>query len=511
MRRGDFSELLNPNNLFYTGARTIIDPRTGQPFPGNVIPPDRLSPNGRAFLNTFPPATPGFRQGRANLIQSSENPQDQRKDTIRLDYRLNDSHQLTYRYSGYSWVAIDAFSDWVPLRADGLGSAERHADSQLDRHAEQQPPERAQLLALARRSVHQRVHRVGPLPGAAHSGINYPYIFANQGKEIEDKIPSINIAQFSSIDGGPYPASSQGPIHTLSNVSTLVKGRHTFKAGVVLEYSGEDDFDQINVASIPGGTNNQNGLFEFQDARRRWDRRRDRQRGPRPVQQLRRARPARLYQVAVARDRHLLPGLVEADGQPDAGRRHPVGLLATVVLDDEQHRQLRPAVLRSGDGRRSSTRVPGGSIGGDRYNGIVLPGDGFEGEGNDLVVAGDPRVQALFRGEPRGFSDMHYNVIEPRIGAAYSRQRQDDDTRERGRLPQPRDAQRLYAARRQSTVPADGHRGERQCGQSGRWRQRRDGFAVRHPGSGRRRSSTRRPTCGRSASAARSRSGSCST
>ena len=57
---------------------------------------------------------------------------------------------------------------------------------------------------------------------------------------------------------------------------------------------------------------------------------------------------------------------------------------------------------------------------GPRYNGIVLPGDGFEGDGNDLLVAQDPKVLALFRGEPRGFSDTHYNVFEPRLGASYA-------------------------------------------------------------------------------------------
>ena len=46
---------------------------------------------------------------------------------------------------------------------------------------------------------------------------------------------------------------------------TWVKGRHTMKAGVAIEYSGEDDFDQINVNSIPGGTNNQNGQFDFRN------------------------------------------------------------------------------------------------------------------------------------------------------------------------------------------------------------------------------------------------------
>ncbi len=67
------------------------------------------------------------------------------------------------------------------------------------------------------------------------------------------------------MDGGPYPSSSSGPIHTIANTTTWVKGRHTFKAGLQLEYSGEDDFDQINVSAIPGSTNNQNGRFEFLD------------------------------------------------------------------------------------------------------------------------------------------------------------------------------------------------------------------------------------------------------
>ena len=82
-------------------------------------------------------------------------------------------------------------------------------------------------------------------------------------------------------------------------------------------------------------------------------------------------------------------------------------VLAAVALDDEQHRDLRSAVLRPGAARRSSIPSTGRIISGSRYNGIVLPGDGFEGEGNDLGVAQDPAVLALFRGEPRGFSETH--------------------------------------------------------------------------------------------------------
>ena len=96
-------------------------------------------------------------------------------------------------------------------------------------------------------------------------GINYRYIFP-ENKEIADKIPTITIANFTEIDGGPYPAFSRGPIHTFSNTTTWVKNRHTLKGGIVVEYSGQDDFDQINVQPIPGSTNNQNGRFEFRNS-----------------------------------------------------------------------------------------------------------------------------------------------------------------------------------------------------------------------------------------------------
>ncbi len=420
MRRGDFGELLDPNNGFSTGAQIVRDPLTGQPFPGNVIPSNRLSPNGLAMLNAYPLPTPGFRQGSANRIQTSENPQDQRKDTIRLDYRVNDSHQLTYRYSSQNWVAVDAFRGTFPF-----------ARTDWDR------PNNTQILnwtstwgtnlvneASYTHSLDEVFINVfeSDLYKRSSYGINYRYIFADQGKEIEDKIPTISIANFSEIDGGPYPASSQGPIHTWSNVTTLVKGRHTFKAGIVMEYSGEDDFDQINVLAIPGGTNNQNGRFEFLDGRTA-------SAGGTGVGVANAAMGlfssyAELGERAFTKWRALATDIFFQDSWRPTGKLTLEGGFRWVFwppwysttnnianFDERFYDPARAATINPSNGRLT---------GGDRYNGIVLPGDGFEGEGNDLVVAGDPRVQALFRGEPRGFSDMHYNVIEPRVGAAYS-------------------------------------------------------------------------------------------
>jgi hypothetical protein len=99
MRRGDFSELLSPTNPFFGRQILVRDPLTGQPFPGNVIPSNRLSPNGLALLNVYPEPTPGFQRGADNLIITSPNPRRTRKDTLRLDFVPNSSNAISFRGS----------------------------------------------------------------------------------------------------------------------------------------------------------------------------------------------------------------------------------------------------------------------------------------------------------------------------------------------------------------------------------------------------------------------------
>ena len=97
-------------------------------------------------------------------------------------------------------------------------------------------------------------------------GINYPYLMPN-GKDEPNKIPTVSIPNFSSLSGGPYPSHSSGPIWTAGDTLTKVMGNHTLKFGYYLEYSGENDGDEINVSTVPGGASNQNGTFTFTDAR----------------------------------------------------------------------------------------------------------------------------------------------------------------------------------------------------------------------------------------------------
>jgi hypothetical protein len=416
MRQGDFSELLVPNNGFFSTAQIIKDPLTGLPFPNNVIPKDRLSSNGLAFLNSFPLPTPGFQLGSANALVNSPNPQDQRKDNFRVDYRLNNSNQFTYRYGKYNWKAVDAFrgtfpyarTDWNrPNTNDSLSWSSTISNTLVN--------ELSYTYGLDEVFINV-------FPSDAYKrttyGITYPYIFP-AFKEIPDKIPTITIGGLTEIDGGPYPSSSRGPIHTFSDTATWVKNRHTFKGGVVFEYSGEDDFDQINVQPIPGSTNNQNGRFQFTDGRT----------GGTGVAMGNAAMGlftsyAEIGQRALTKWRALGTDMFVQDSWKPRSNLTIEGGVRYVLWPPFYSLTNNIATFNPAYYNKSNEAVinpaNGQIISGPRYNGILLPGDGFPSDASDLAVYNDPAVLALFKGAPRGLTETHKAVFEPRGGVAYS-------------------------------------------------------------------------------------------
>ena len=62
----------------------------------------------------------------------------------------------------------------------------------------------------------------------------------------------------------------------------------------------------------------------------------------------------------------------------------------------------------------------GRRIGGDRFNGLVLPGDGFEGEGKISSSRRIRRCRHSSVESPAGSAKTHYNAIQPRLGVLYA-------------------------------------------------------------------------------------------
>ena len=102
MRNGDFSALLAQGTIIYdpatatqVGARVVR-----QPFPGNIIPANRINPIAAAALKFYPlPNQPADNQGRNNFFYV--NPRDDTfySTSTRIDHRLTDKQQLFVRYT----------------------------------------------------------------------------------------------------------------------------------------------------------------------------------------------------------------------------------------------------------------------------------------------------------------------------------------------------------------------------------------------------------------------------
>ena len=274
MRTGDFSEFLSPNP-WLSGVHQIYDPTTCPavgnagcvPFTGNIIPPGLLSANGLAILNAYPAPTPGYLSGNQNWIAQAAHPINQRKQVINVDWIISDRHKLEFVRQNATYNEYQPFDQGSGLT--GKYFIRPNQTNVLAWTWSISPTMINEARAtLSLDNVYIPVNTA--LAGFNRStlGITFPYIFPAAQKAQPNKIPTASVQDsFYSLAGGPYPSHSDGPILTASDSLTKVWGNHTFKGGYYLNISGENDNDQINVATVPGGASNQNGTFVFTDNR----------------------------------------------------------------------------------------------------------------------------------------------------------------------------------------------------------------------------------------------------
>jgi hypothetical protein len=411
MRRGDFSELL-ATSAFFSGSRIINDPVTGQPFPNNVIPTSRLSANGIGFLKSLPEPTPGFNQAGANYIETNANLNNYGKQTVKVDWLPAATHRISFRGSLFQQHQIGRTEEnFRPNRTAAL-SWTWSARSNLINELTASPSLDIVHIDIAPSNLARWQQR-------SKYGINYPYLFPNT-KERDDKVPTLSISGVSDNDGSRLPLYSAGPIYVVTDNVTWIKRTHTFKFGLYMERSGENDFDQINVQTVPGATNNQNGRFEFRD---------NRPNGTNLA--LGNAALGLFSNYAEISRRAYTPWRSTAweffaQDSWKARQNFTLEYGVRYVLWPPWHSlwgniaQFDPLFYDKSKAAVVS-RTTGAVLSGDLYNGVVLPGSSWPDAANGRVnVAADRSFDRLFHGLPEGLAPTHKNVFEPRLGMAYS-------------------------------------------------------------------------------------------
>ncbi len=197
------------------------------------------------------------------------------------------------------------------------------------------------------------------------------------------------------------------------------------KGGFYFERSGENDGDQINVNTVPGGSNNQNGTFQFSDTR------------------------TGLGATSGIGMANAILGL--ADSYTEIGQRAYTiyrGFLYEWFLQDSwkvnQKLTLNygvrqtitvpykalwgnqvffdPALYTAAQApqiNRTTGNVVVGS--GNQYDGMVIPGSGWPGNacGHGVTEACNSSFNSLFHNYPDYYGNVNYQ-FQPRLGVAYS-------------------------------------------------------------------------------------------
>jgi Carboxypeptidase regulatory-like domain/TonB-dependent Receptor Plug Domain len=132
-RVGDFSDLRTAD-----GAPVVIfDPLTGQPFPGNVIPRDRLDPVALAAIAYYPaPNRAGTSANASNHAGTSESSLDRDILLGRVDHKPGENDLLTIRYylnnsgtnvtGSFGNPVADPLADSTDVRVQSLLAAHTH-------------------------------------------------------------------------------------------------------------------------------------------------------------------------------------------------------------------------------------------------------------------------------------------------------------------------------------------------------------------------------------------------
>jgi carboxypeptidase family protein len=216
----------NPNELAGRFTTTIIDPRTGQPFPNNTIPQSRFSRLAQLALrnNWYPAPNVNVPQGNYQSIRTL--PQNQNQYTVRIDQDLGHYGRAFARFTKTDYD--NQYSNRVLEIGD-----QKNVQKTTNWQVSHTWPIRNNIVNTARVGRVEAEANIIPAtcPAADIDFLNLTGVFTSIPDD-QRGCPGINIQGYAST-GGPvnsYQASNQ-PMWDVSNTTQWVTGNHTLTFG----------------------------------------------------------------------------------------------------------------------------------------------------------------------------------------------------------------------------------------------------------------------------------------
>ena len=249
MRNGDFSELL-PSIVIYdpATARAAAGGRVQRdPFPGNIIPANRISAIARNYLSYYPlPNQPGNAQGQNNFISGNPRTDDFHSESIRFDQVISEKQRFFVRYSHNN--RVEARGNWGGV-VNGVNSTGnflfRINDGGTFDHVYNFSPtvilnSRAGFSRFNEPNIRQHQGQINP------ASLGFPAATAALFGP-ESYLPRFEITGYSVL-GDTVGGGSTFNIYTYQATLTKIAGHHSFRTGYDFRSYRENAFGAGHAA-----------------------------------------------------------------------------------------------------------------------------------------------------------------------------------------------------------------------------------------------------------------------
>lgn len=226
----------------------VRDPLTGQPFPGNMIPPDRMDSLGRQLVNLYPEPNHDGRivaGGRTVENYAVERPQTEntQKFDIRNDFYLTQRDRLFVRYSFLQQDIFRAaiFPPPVDDGAQGRGSQYNRNQSLGTSWTRTLGSSAVNELRLGyNRTYATFAHEtVGGL-----SGTDFGFIGIPADMDAIGGLPRIAVTNYEAMGTGSWRPQYQLPqSFQVLNVLTVARGSHALSTGFEFRHKNNEFVD----------------------------------------------------------------------------------------------------------------------------------------------------------------------------------------------------------------------------------------------------------------------------